>query len=288
MNKALDYNKLKQAHAKGKLLKKQLTFPLMASIKFDGHYSTVIKREGKVRFISSGGHEYTNNQPTVFDDAMPGVYLCERIATDGKLGDRRRCSLVGTRGRQVALNHTYKIHDYLTPGGYEKGKSLSSFDRRYQNLLGNMNYSHAVVRNQWVHNEEELEAYLKEVTDQGYEGIMLKQPDWVWKRTTSRTPPLTKYKRRPTADLLVVGYEEGEGKYEGMIGALICIDFKGREVSVGSGMSDWDREQDESYFYGKVVEVFYEQIMNTYIQPTFGSEYEGVLIRTDKTKEDID
>lgn len=288
MQKSLDLNKLKQAHAQGKLLKKQLQFPLWASIKYDGHYTEIHVKNREATFITSGGHTYTNHEPTIFPDAHPGVYIAERIARRGKLGDRRYCSLVGTRGSQVAIDHSYKVHDYITHGDFQQGRSLSDQERRYKNLRHNLNYSEQIIKQRYIMDEVELELYLREVTDMGYEGIMLKQPDWKWEDTTSRKVGLAKYKRRPTADLLVVGVEDGDGKYLGLIGALVCIDFQGREVSVGSGMSDEDRARPESYFYGKVVEVFYEQIMNTYIQPTFGSEYEGVLIRTDKTKEDID
>ena len=40
--------------------------------------------------------------------------------------------------------------------------------------------------------------------------------------------------------------------------------------------------QNPDYFIGKVIEVEYEQLLATYIQPTF------VCVRDDKTIEDID
>ena len=63
------------------------------------------------------------------------------------------------------------------------------------------------------------------------------------------------------ADLLCIGTTEGEGKYSKEIGALILRDKKGREVAVGSGLSDYDRSLDPLNFIGKVIEIGYEQII---------------------------
>jgi ATP-dependent DNA ligase len=97
-----------------------------------------------------------------------------------------------------------------------------------------------------------------------------------------------KWKRRPSVDLVVTATVTGVGKYLNLIGSLVMEDSEGRTVSVGSGMSDEDREKPSSYWIGKVVEVYYEQIIHTYIQPTFGSNTLGVTIREDKTIKDID
>jgi len=89
-----------------------------------------------------------------------------------------------------------------------------------------------------------------------------------------------KIKQRPTTDLLCIDTELGEGKYADCIGALILTDSKGRIVKVGSGLSDSDRRTHEDYFIGKIIEINYEQIMETYQQPTF------VQVREDKSQED--
>lgn len=288
MNKALDLNKLFNAHKKGTLLKKTMKFPMFGSIKYDGNYSTVVVDIGDPVFISSGNHIYDNDKDTIFHTALKGVYLVERIATDGKLGDRNRCNLRGPRGYQTAHGHTYKVHHYLTLDEYKAGQASQPYVRSRE-LLANRILEQYIPAEVLLHNQEEVEQYLNEVVAKGYEGIMLKHPDWLWAdHKTRRTTDLVKYKKRPTADLLVIGIEEGTGKYTGMIGALLVRDKAGRQVSVGSGMSDAERYLNPRHFIGKVVEVFYEQIMDTYIQPTFGGEYEGVLIRHDKTREDID
>ena len=91
-----------------------------------------------------------------------------------------------------------------------------------------------------------------------------------------------KLKYRPTADLLCIDVEQGEGKYTGMIGSLVLQDMTGRVVKVGSGLSDFDRTMLSGHFINSIIEIEYEQIMDTYIQPTF------IRVRDDKTKEEID
>lgn len=78
----------------------------------------------------------------------------------------------------------------------------------------------------------------------GLEGIMVKDVDAGYK--CKRTTSWLKIKPTITVDLTIVGIEEGTGKYQGMLGALLMegID-QGRKigVSVGSGFSDEQRAE---------------------------------------------
>ena len=283
INKALDLNKLFESQAKGKLLKKNLKFPMFGGIKYDGNYTIVVKQaQGLVTYISSGGHVYDNNNPTIFDlHSIPiGVYIAERIVRNGKLGDRKDCALRGPRGQQTAYNHKYMIHDMLTLEEYALGKS----DRPYKDRREEIRHLFDVywVADVLLHSQEEVEEYLKSVVNKGYEGIMLKSPDWLWKDTKSRTIDNCKYKKRPTVDLICIDTTDGEGKYEGLIGALVLEDSQGRRVKVGSGLSDRDRQLDPGLYIDQIFEVEYEQIIDTYIQPTL------VGRRPDKSYLDID
>lgn len=277
-NKSLDYNKLLGEQKRGKLLKKVLKFPLIAMIKYDGHYCIISIKGNSKTFTSSGGIRYSHNINLGF---LPGgEYIAERIVGDGKLGaSRRGVALEGSIGSKFAKpSNTYKIHNHL--GNDEYSKVLENLCRKLPiSLLP-----------QWkmIATKGELNVYMKEVTRDGYEGLMLVQPSYIFKNTKSRHIDFCKYKKRPTADLLCIGTADGGGKYTGMIGSLLLQDSKGRQVMVGSGMSDEDRQQPTDYFYGKVVEIEYEQIADTYIQPTFNSDTVGVTIRNDKTKEEID
>ncbi len=276
MNKSLDYNKLMQAHTNGKLLKKKPTFPIWTQIKYDGNYTTIIIDSGAPLFISSGSIEYLPTNDTIFDNAPDGVYLVERIGTDGKLGDRTRCSLRGPDGAKIAVNHRYMVHDMLTIDEYKRGAAGRPYHQRYRQLCSSLRHHDDIVNSFIVSNQEELDQRLREVTDQGFEGLMMKDPGWFWADTNSRTDEFLKYKKRPTVDLMCVGWQKGEGKYTGMIGALLLEDSEGRQVFVGAGLSDTDRAGNPNRYVGRVIEIEYEQILKTYIQPVF------ITIREDK------
>lgn len=283
IQKSLDYNKLKEQQAQGKLLKKQLKFPLIAQIKYDGAYTVVeVDYNYNITYHTSGGLQYHFTDKQDWEKYLvPGFYIAERIMKGGKLGTRRYTALSGPKTDQVASLHSeLMFHDYLTIDEYNSDKATAPYYRRYAELASIL--PDFVVNNTIIKTPKALEEHLTTVVNQGYEGLMLKDFDWIWKNTKARTIDCTKYKKRPTVDLLCKGTTDGTGKYEGMIGALLLVDNEGREVSVGSGLTDFDRARDPIYFINKVVEVEYEQIIDTYIQPTF------ISIRTDKSKEEID
>ena len=277
MNKALDYNGLLEAHKNKKLLKKHIHFPLWAEIKYDGNYVSVKVENGHVTFITSGNLTYTHTDAHPFSTLSEGVYLAERIHGEGKLGDRVRCNLTGPKNNQKSTGHNYVVHDWLPINDWIEGYTIIDYSSRVLNIpkdhspAGTMIFSHP-----------ELDEFLKTVCNQGYEGLMLKQHDWKWKRTSSRTVELCKYKNRRTADLLCIATTEGEGKYVGKIGALVLQDSVGRIVSVGSGLSDTDRAKAPRTYIDKVIEIEYEQIIDTYIQPAF------IQVRSDKDALHID
>jgi len=290
INKALDLNKLFNSQKNGKLLKKHISFPLYAPTKYDGNYVTIRVEDGRPTFTTSGGLNYTHTDDggNAFYNIPDNVYIAERIYGYGKLGDRNKCNLKGPKTAQTSTGHSYKIFDVLSLRDYDKGTTLNRYEARQHTLQGIFMSSTLAGRGKLIECQRELDKYLEEIVHMGYEGVMCIYPAWRWENTKSRTVDFCKYKKRPTVDLYCIGYTEGTGKYEGLIGSLKLQDKSGRIVDVGSGMSDNDRHLHPNYFVGQVVEMFYEQIVDTYIQPTFGDEYEGVLVREDKTIDDID
>lgn len=72
-----------------------------------------------------------------------------------------------------------------------------------------------------------------------------------------------KHKPFHTIDLIVDGFTEGDGKYIGQIGSLICKTVEGYVVANVSGMDDDIRQEisdDEARFLGRVVEVSYQYV----------------------------
>ena len=107
--------------------------------------------------------------------------------------------------------------------------------------------------------ELEFKQYNKEAIEAGFEGIMIKDVDA--KYECKRSASWLKMKPVLTVDLTIVAVEEGTGKNEGKLGALICEGTdqgKFIRVNVGSGLTDEQRDEiweDQESVIGQVVEV---------------------------------
>ena len=108
-------------------------------------------------------------------------------------------------------------------------------------------------------DEIEFKDYNREMVEAGYEGIMIKDPNgrWQGKRSTA----WLKQKPFIEVSLAVTAVEEGTGRNQGRLGALICEgedDGKTIYVNVGSGLTDAQRKEfwaDTEALVGQVVEV---------------------------------
>jgi len=89
-----------------------------------------------------------------------------------------------------------------------------------------------------------LREYLKEVQAPGGEGLMLRQPGSLYMAGRSNT--LLKVKEFIDAEGTVTGYEPGKGKHKGRVGALVMMTDWGEPFSVGTGLSDREREKPPS------------------------------------------
>jgi len=99
----------------------------------------------------------------------------------------------------------------------------------------------------------------KAAVDGGYEGVMIKDVDAPY--TCKRSHAWLKSKPFIEVTLEVVDYEEGTGRNEGRLGAIICKgidDGKNISVNVGSGFSDVHRDEywnNRDALIGNLVEV---------------------------------
>jgi len=107
--------------------------------------------------------------------------------------------------------------------------------------------------------ELEFKEFNKEAIEKGFEGIMIKDPEapYVCKRHVA----WLKQKPFIEVSLEVTDVEEGIGKNEGRLGALVCSgvdDGKSIVVNCGSGFTDADRIEfwsDRNSLPGQIVEV---------------------------------
>lgn len=257
----------------------------LVSIKYDGHQIFISKINGVVRFFTSDWKEFNLPKMNKYISSLEGdnfTLVGEfNYDSEGKLGDRSKSAILTTfrtnfkKGIETKPSQedkcTVKVFDFIEVGLYlyrdrlERARSLL-----YSVLPKNI----SVIRTSIMSGIKAVK-YKDELTSMGWEGCMLVEPGTYYE-FGHRVNHSIKLKNRPTVDLLCIGVEYGQGKYANQIGAIVLKDSMGRTALAGSGLSDLQRQQVPSYFIGKVWEIAYEQIMDTYIQPVI------VSLREDK------
>lgn len=269
------------------------------STKYDGNQIFIVKRNNKVTWFTSDmkqfdipglGIELLHNK-SEFILVAEFMYNCE-----GKLGDRKKSAILTTLrtcwNKSIANPITFKedlcnikVFDCIP---YTHGElcSFLQYDLVQENRLDVASllfFPPQISKTKSkVMTGAEATVYSKKLVNEGWEGVMCIDPKSRY-QPGKRVNYSVKLKYRKTADLLCIDVLAGESgsKYETSIGALVLQDSEGRIVSVGSGLDDNDRRPELSdYYIGKIIEIEYEQIMDTYIQPVY------VQVRLDKHKVD--
>jgi DNA ligase-1 len=109
------------------------------------------------------------------------------------------------------------------------------------NLAGDLTYFELLpVLYQGTDTSKIAELLNSEIA-RGQEGVMINICDapYEFKRTNS----LLKVKKMNTLDLQIIGFEEGSGRLAGTLGAILVRYKNGNVVKVGSGFTDWLREE---------------------------------------------
>ena len=106
-----------------------------------------------------------------------------------------------------------------------------------------------------VRSPSDVEAKMRLLMAEGFEGGMVKDPDapyWM-----GRTNAWLKAKPYVTREAKVVGFLEGGGKYVGKLGALVVEQVDGVRVQLGTGISDEERAdwwQNQTQILGRICE----------------------------------
>lgn len=125
-------------------------------------------------------------------------------------------------------------------------------------------------------DNSDLDKLLDEVIARNGEGLIIRQADAKYhqsRHSGDRNSALLKYKQVKTCDLRIVGYNEGKGKYEGMIGSFICESDDGEvRVSV-AGISDDIRSTNPDLFIGLIIEVAYFDISKSKVNDYYSLQF---------------
>ena len=279
----------------------KIEFPAYAQLKEDGMRFNAIVRDGKCEFKSRNGKtlDLLGNLEDEFvamadfgDFVFDGELL---VKTDGKVADRQTGNGIlskagkGTISEEEAKLVTATVWDVIPYAFFTDGHCpvlySTRFDRLKQCIEKTKPKHIELVPSLMVDSLDEAKAIFEQYLIDGKEGIILKTLNGEWEDKRSKNQ--IKFKGELECDLVVTGIELGTGKYQGMLGSLICASSDNViTVNVGSGLKDEQRESLGSDTIGKVVAVKY----NARIKNKDGGESLFlpifVEIRDDKTEAD--
>ena len=214
--------------------------------------------------------EKTDNVPHIVQElsAIPaGTVLDGEIHYPGQ-GVASVTSIMGALPKKAierqALNPIkYKVFDIL----HYNGSDVTTFPWNERRKILERVYDNHLKRSKHislsrVYTGDKYD-FLSRIIDDGGEGIMLKNITGKYHQGKRPEHNWYKIKRNITSDVIIMGFEPGNGKYKGLIGSIIfgLYDRPGGEVhKVGacSGMDDAMRvkmSKSPAAFLGKVIEV---------------------------------
>jgi DNA ligase 1 len=134
-----------------------------------------------------------------------------------------------------------------------------------------------------VNSMEEAWKHYDFMRSRGLEGTILKNFTGLWNDGNSHDQ--IKLKAEKECELLVTDTTPGEGKYKGMIGALVCTSSCGRLITdVGMGLSDEDRVGD---WIGKLITVRFNEVSKSKNKNTWALTHARLIEeREDKNEAD--
>jgi DNA ligase-1 len=176
-----------------------------------------------------------------------GPKLLKEYVFDGEcMGEKDFDSASGDiRRKSTGTNETlvYNVFDMVRREEWESRKT-QPFSRRRKELEEFVVPTANVKLTPVIHLTNPTSESLFKTRDHfmklGFEGAMLKRADapYCFKRSDN----LLKLKDFTDSDGTVTGFQEGKGKYKGMLGALVA-EFDGVETKVGSGYDDATRKR---------------------------------------------
>jgi DNA ligase-1 len=148
----------------------------------------------------------------------------------------------------------FHVFDVMPLADFQRGHCNAQFRKRItamnnlRPLLDGLSsvetMSHIIVDLDTEEGKQEIKTYSNDMVNAGFEGIMIKELEAPYE--CKRNLFWMKWKPTITVDLEVIDIEEGTGRNEGRLGALVCQgtdDGKLINVNVGSGFSDGQRDE---------------------------------------------
>lgn len=166
------------------------------------------------------------------------------------------------RRMQVSRSLFVMVHDVLYREEFDAGYSAVSFSERMARLPEHSGVGWEKARRYPAGTYGCPQALCNQLADEGgYDGLVLRDPNGTWTRGSGTTGEIIKIKRVLSFDLRATSWEPGQGKHDGRMGAIV-VDFRGKELRVGTGFTDefrkavWrDADDHEIFKPGVCVEI---------------------------------
>ena len=231
--------------------------------KYDGCRCLAFIENGKVELYSRQGKRYEGCKEIEEELLSLGIQNVmldgEILATNCGYDDVYKETTKRLKNKKPIKKGLYfNVFDYVEKEEYDSLKGIYTYEERRKKLDSIEETENIKVAPLLISTDDmnEILKLLDEYRSLGAEGLMcnLNKP-YEFKRSKT----LLKLKVMSTIDLRVVGFEEGNNKNKGKLGAVL-VKYKDNIVKVGSGWNDSDREEvwnNQDKYLGKILEISY-------------------------------
>jgi len=163
------------------------------------------------------------------------------FAIDGELWTQRGdfeniSSIVRSKNSNQRWKHiTHNIFE--VPG--QSGGLLKRLGVLKEYLRKNPNPYLQIIPQTVINTKGQLADFLKEVTTDKGEGVVVRNPNTLYQ--TGRLSSALKVKQYFDTECIVLEILPGKGKYQNMMGSVLCQTDTGKKLKIGSGFKDKDR-----------------------------------------------
>jgi DNA ligase-1 len=188
----------------------------------------------------------------------------KNVQLDGELWTKRRDyeNIASIVLDKTPSRHWHQIKHYIfevpdAPGNlFERLKIVKKYESQYIKVIEQIE----------IKNKDHLNGFLKEVEQKGGEGLVIRDPSTEY--INKRTNKALKVKNFKDDECKIIGYNEGKGKFKGLVGSFNCRLKNGIEFKLGIGLSNHLRKNPPKL--GTIATFKYKELTK-YGKPKFAS-----------------
>lgn len=186
---------------------KDIRFPVYASAKLDGIRSVIKDDMAMSRTMKPIPNGFV--QDYLGQTKFHGL---DGELTVGPANDKNvmQATTRGVMSRDGEPDFTFWVFDFWTDGQMPYGERLRLMERAFKDGALGQYPRIRLLKQTLIQNEQELHAFETITLEQGFEGVMIRDPKGVYKfgRSTAREGYLLKVKRFADGEAVVIGVEE--------------------------------------------------------------------------------